>query len=369
MPLPDFQLERYFARYEFNAPYLLSSSDCESQTIGNVLALEPGAAEEFQNLWLGYTESQGDPALRDEIARIYTNVEAQDILVFSGAEEAIYVFMHAGLQSGDHVIVHYPAYQSLHEIARAQGCNVTLWETHADDNWELNMDFLRRHLRPETRAVIVNCPHNPTGYQMSSEKWEELLALSQEQGFRIFSDEVYRFLECDPAKRLPAACDVAVNAVSLGVMSKAFGLPGLRIGWLATRDRALFQRLCAYKDYTTICNSAPSEFLARIALRHRDTLITRSQDIIRDNLALLNPFFAAHTDRFRWRPPLAGPIAFPELLREDVETFCDNVVREAGVLLLPGTVYDSHLNHFRIGFGRANFPMALAQFTEYMNSY
>jgi len=369
MTLPDFQLERYFARYEFNAPYLLSSSDCESLTVGNVLALEPGAAEQFQDLWLGYTESQGDPKLRNEIARMYTNIEAQDVLVFTGAEEAIYVFMHAGLQSGDHVIVHYPAYQSLYEIARAQGCDVTLWETNPGDNWELDISFLRQQLRPNTRAVILNCPHNPTGYLMSQDKWDELQALSQEHGFRIFSDEVYRFLEYDPATRLPAACDIAENAVSLGVMSKAFGLPGLRIGWLATRDRALYQRLCAYKDYTTICNAAPAEFLATIALRHQDALLLRNQDIIRSNIALLSLFFAARPERFRWRPPLAGPIAFPELLKENVEAFCDDAVREAGVLLLPGTVYAPRLNHFRIGFGRANFPTALAQFAEYLDSH
>ena len=369
MEIPDFRLERYFARYEFNAPYLLSSSDCESLTVKDVLALEAGAAEALQNLWLGYTEYEGDPKLRTEIAGLYENVEAKDVLVFSGAEEAIFVFMHAALQSGDHVVVHYPGYQSLHEIARSLGCDVTLWETHAADDWELDLDFLRRNLRPETKAVIVNCPHNPTGYLMSPDKWRELLDLSREHGFRIFADEVYRFLEYDLADRLPAACEEAENAVSLGVMSKAFGLPGLRIGWLVTRDRDLYTRLCAFKDYTTICNAAPSEFLATVALRHRDALITRSLDIIRRNLALLNPFFAAHVDRFSWRPPTAGPIAFPALINgEDVETFCDRTVREAGVLLLPGTLYAPGLNHFRVGFGRANLPEAIARFDNFLHS-
>ena len=367
MQLPDFRLERYFARYEFNAPYLLSSSDCESLTVGEVLALEPGAAEAFQNLRLGYTEYEGDPKLRVQIAGLYENVEAKDVLVFSGAEEAIFVFMHAALQPGDHVIVHYPGYQSLHEIARSLGCDVTLWETRAADGWELDMDFLRRNLRPQTKTVIVNCPHNPTGYLMPHEKWRDLVALSREHGFRIFADEVYRLLEYDVADRLPAAGDAAENAVSLGVMSKAFGLPGLRIGWLVIRDRALYARLCAFKDYTTICNAAPSEFLATIGLRHKDALLARSLKIIRENRELLTPFFAVHSALFDWQIPKAGPIAFPALKSGDVETFCERAVTEAGVLLLPGTLYAPGLNHFRIGFGRANMPEALSLFDAYLH--
>ena len=366
MQIPDFRLERYFARYEFNAPYLLSSSDCESLTIGAVLALEPGAAEAFQNLWLGYTEYEGDPKLRAEIAALYENVEPKDVLVFSGAEEAIFVFMNAALERGDHVIVHYPGYQSLHEIARSLGCDVTLWETSAADGWELDMDFLRRNLRPETKAVIVNCPHNPTGCLMPPDKWRELLDLSRGHGFRIFADEVYRFLEYDETYRLTAACEELQNAVSLGVMSKAFGLPGLRIGWLITRDRDLYARLCAFKDYTTICNAAPSEFLATVGLRHKDALLTRSQEIIRRNLEMLNPFFAAHSALFDWQAPKAGPIAFPALKTGNVEAFCDRAVTEAGVLLLPGTLYAPDLNHFRVGFGRANMPEALGRFDDYL---
>jgi aspartate/methionine/tyrosine aminotransferase len=138
-------------------------------------------------------------------------------------------------------------------------------------------------------------------------------------------------------------------------MSKSYGLPGLRIGWAATHDKATLDAMAALKDYTTICNSAPSEFLAELALRHRQTLVDRNLAIIRRNLDVLDGFFARHTGRFAWRRPPAGPIAFPQLLGEEVAAFCERLVTQTGVLLLPGTVYDHPGNHFRIGFGREKF--------------
>jgi aspartate/methionine/tyrosine aminotransferase len=149
-------------------------------------------------------------------------------------------------------------------------------------------------------------------------------------------------------------------------MSKTYGLPGLRIGWVATRNESLLSKMAALKDYTTICNSAPSEFLAELALRHRQTLIERNLGIITHNLSLLDEFFARQYERFAWQRPKAGPIAFPRLLGEDVEAFCHDLVVKAGVLLLPGTIYDDSGNHFRIGFGRKNLPEGLERLEAYL---
>ena len=368
MRMAPFALERYFARYEFSAPYLLCCSDCESLSIDDVLRLEPGAEERFRRLRLGYTESKGSPALRREIAGLYEHVEPDQVLVHAGAEEAILGFMNTVLKAGDHVIVHYPCYQSLSEVARAIGCTVTHWVARPEAGWDLDLDELRRHLRPDTRAVVVNCPHNPTGYLMSADKWRALVALSQEHGFILFSDEVYRTLEYEAERRLPALCDVDARGVSLGVMSKSFGLAGLRIGWIATRNRDLLARMAAFKDYTTICNSAPSEFLAEVALRHRAGVVGRNLDLVRRNLAALNPFFAENKERFAWVAPSAGPIAFPSLVgTEDAARFCDDLVTRTGVLLLPGTTYGSAFGqHFRIGFGRGNFVECLSKLRAYL---
>src|SRR5512133_2217649 len=294
MNLPPFKLERYFARYEFRTEYLLCSSDCEAMSIADLLAFEPDAAEKFQNVWLGYTESQGSPALRAEICKLYETIQPDEILVYAGAEEAIFVFMFAAFQPGDHVIVHSPGYQSLAEVARAAGCDVSPWFAHEENKWALDLDEVLRLLRKNTKAIIINTPHNPTGYLMSRQDYDALHRFAQENNLLLFSDEVYRESEYDSAARLRAGCDYGEHAVSLGVTSKTYGLAGLRIGWIATKNDKIYNKMASLKDYTTICNSAPSEFLSEVALRNRQKLIDRNLAIIQHNLTIMDDFFNRH---------------------------------------------------------------------------
>jgi aspartate/methionine/tyrosine aminotransferase len=370
MKIAPFKLERFFAKYEFKAPYLLSSSDCESLTVDDLLAYEPAARDRLNALWLGYTESEGRPELRSAITQLYEKITADQVLVCAGAEEAIFLFMNATLNNSDHVIVHTPCYQSLTEIATSIGCEITAWQTNGANNWELDTDQLSKLIRPNTRAVIVNSPHNPTGYLMSHETQQHIIEIARQHGIVIFSDEVYRYLEHDATDTLPAMCDLYENAVSLGVMSKTYGLAGLRIGWIATQNSAIRAAIASYKDYTSICNSAPSELLAIVALNHRDEIAARNLNIIRQNLSLLDLFFSRYEDLFQWWHPKAGSIAYPHLkLAQDVESFCIDVVEKSGVLLLPGTCYEVQSRHFRIGFGRMNMSQALEQFEQYLGKY
>jgi aspartate/methionine/tyrosine aminotransferase len=366
MKLNQFQLERYFAEYEHSVPYLLCSSDCESMALGDLLALEPGALERLSSLWLGYTESLGNPELRQAIAELYARITAEQVLVHAGAEEAIFNFMNVALAPGDHAIVHAPCYQSLGEVAKGVGVEVTEWRGNPESAWALDLEVLKDALTPRTRVVVVNFPHNPTGFLPAPEFVYELSKLSERHGFVIFSDEVYRGLELDRADRLPALADVNERAVSLGVMSKTYGLAGLRIGWIATRNGRLFRELAAFKDYTTICNSAPSELLATLALRHADAIVGRNLKIIRENLDRLDLFFGSHAELFAWSRPRAGSIAFPGLLRGEIDAFCADLVRKAGILLLPGTLYGPGYNAFRIGFGRRNLPESLERFEAHL---
>ncbi len=367
MNIAAFKLERFFAKYEFNAPYLLCCSDCESVSLHELLDLEPGSYEEFNALWLGYTESQGHPELRREITKLYRKISPEHVLVHPGAEEAIFIFIHAAFERGDHIIVHDPCYQSLREIAVSIGCDITKWTAREQDHWELDVDFLKQNIKANTRAIIVNCPHNPTGYLMSQKKLMQIVDIARARGLLFFSDEVYRELEYNTEDRLPAACDLYEHAISLGVMSKTYGLAGLRVGWIATKDQALYQKMATFKDYTTICNSAPSEFLSILALRHREKLVRRNREIVFNNLHLLRPFFLRYGHLFTWVVPKAGAIAFPKLeIDLDVEQFCLDLVEKKGVLLLPGNYYDFDNKHFRIGFGRKNMPQALEKFEEYV---
>lgn len=367
MNLPPFRLERYLAMYEFNTEFLLCTSDCESMSIGDLLAFEEGAAEKFQNTWLGYTESQGSPSLRKEICNLYTSIQPEDILVHAGAGEAIYLFMHASFKEGDHVIVHSPGYQSLTEVARAVGCDVSPWMAREENGWALDLDELRHLMRSNTKGIVINIPHNPTGYLLSRSDFDALNKFAQENNLILFSDEVYRESEYDSSRKLLAACDYGSHAVSLGVTSKTYGLAGLRIGWIATKNKKIYQNMALLKDYTSICNSAPSEFLAEVAMRNRSKLVRRNLEIIKHNLTIIDEFFGHHASLFTWNRPQAGSMGFPKLLKGDVQTFCDDLVKNAGVLLLPGSVYDDANNHFRLGLGRKNLPQAVVRLELYLS--
>jgi aspartate/methionine/tyrosine aminotransferase len=362
MRLPDFRLERYFARWEFRAEYLLCASDVEPYRLEELLPL---ADAECRGLWrelkLGYTESAGHPLLRREIAQLYDRIEPEDVLVFSGAEEAIFVVANVLLGPSDHAVVMWPGYQSLHEVARGTGAEVTLWPLRRSD-WAPDPGELKRLLRPNTKLVVVNFPHNPTGALADAATFRAIAATAEQTRGHLLSDEVYRFLEYNASERLPAAADLSERGVSLGVMSKAFALAGLRIGWIATRDRELLSRAAALKDYTTICASAPSEILATIALRARDRILARNRALIAENLRQLDRFFADWAHAFTWIRPRAGSVAFPRILRGlSADAFCEELRERESVLLLPGSAFEYSGEHFRIGLGRTSLPDAIAR--------
>ena len=362
MKIAEFELERYFARWEFAVEHLLCASDVEGYPMAELLGL---ADDETRGLWdglrLGYTESSGHPLLRAEIAGLYEQVSPEDVLVFGGAEEAIFCLLSAELGPGDHAIVTWPGYQSLYEVARANGAEVSLHELHERDGWALDVDRLRTAIRPETRLVIVNGPHNPTGMLPTHAEWRALTDLCSEAGVHLLSDEVYRFLGFDAADRLTAGADALERGVSLGVLSKSFAMAGLRIGWLASRDHELLARAAALKDYTTICSSAPAEILGIIALRARETVLARSRAIVGANLPLLDRFFAEHAGSFSWVRPRAGSVGFPRLTVPGVsiDDFAAELVEAEGVLLLPGSRFGYPGDHFRVGFGRTDLPIAV----------
>jgi aspartate/methionine/tyrosine aminotransferase len=365
--IADFALERYFARWEFAVEHVLGASDVQGIPMAELLAM---ADDETLGLWdgltLGYTESTGHPLLRREVAALYEGIEPDDVLVFAGAEEAIFCLVNVLVGPGDHAIVTWPGYQSLHEVARAAGADVTLHELREDADWALDVAALRGQVTPATRLIVVNAPHNPTGMLPDRATYDALVALTAESGAYLLLDEVYRFLEAD-AERLPAGADALDRGISLGVMSKSFALAGLRIGWLATRDRDLLARCAAFKDYTTICSSAPSEILALIALRARDRVLVRSRSIVAANLERLDGFFEDWADRFTWVRPRAGPVGFPRLTVPGVEIddWAAGLIEAEGVLLLPGSQFGYGGNHFRLGFGRTDLPAAIERLETY----
>jgi len=368
MRIADFALERYFARWEFAVEHLLCASDVQAYPMRELLDLADGETRAlWADLTLGYTESTGHPLLRREIAALYDGLEPDDVLVFAGAEEGIFCLVNVLLGPGDHAVVTWPGYQSLYEIARAAGANVTLHELREDAAWQLDLDGLRRQITAATKLIVVNAPHNPTGMLPDRATFDGLVAIAEESGAHLLMDEVYRFLEFSDDDRLPAGTEAAERGVSLGVMSKSFAMAGLRIGWLATRDRDLLARCAAFKDYTTICASAPSEILALIGLRARETVLARSAAIVATNLERLDAFFETWPDRFTWVRPRAGSVGFPRLTVPGItiDDWAAGLVAAEGVLLLPGSQFGFGGNHFRLGFGRTDLPEALERLEAY----
>jgi len=361
MPLREFALERFFARHEFAAKHILGASDIEGMSLAELLALaDPETHRLWDGLRLGYTESPGLPLLRSEIASLHDGLTAEHILTFAGAEEGIFLTMHATLAAGDHVVAVRPAYQSLHEVARSIGADVSPVTLDPRD-WSLDIDQLIAALRPNTRLVVINFPHSPTGAHIEEWQLDAIVRACAERGIRLFSDEVYRLLEHDRGATLPPAATLDDRAVSLGVMSKAFGLAGLRIGWIATRDDQLRHRVATLKDYTTICNSAPSEILALIALRARGRILDQGHAIIGANLPILTDFVRRHAARLAWSPPKAGSVCFPRFIGGvDAERVATQLVERTGVLIVPGSRFEFDRAYFRVGYGRTDMAAALA---------
>jgi len=371
MKIPPFKLEEFWKIYEFKAPYILCGSDVESWTLKEILAL---ADEDCLQLWnslnLGYTEVPGMPLLRKEIASLYTNMGPDNILTFAGAEEGIYCLMQALVNPGDHVIVIEPCYQSLSTLPEVAGGKLTKIKLNPEKKWKLNLDEIKKAFRPNTKLVVLNYPHNPTGSLLDQQTFEGIIELARKSNAYIFCDEVYRYLEINESDRLPSIADAYEKGISLNVMTKSFGLGGLRIGWIATQNQELLEQLGSYKLYTSICNSGPSEILALIALRAKEKILKRSREITLSNFEILKSFMKRNEKKLSWIEPKAGPMALIQLkLPVTIEKFVKDAVDQAGILVMPADVYDLEGNYFRVGFGKKTMPANLERFERFLNSY
>ena len=371
--LPDFKLETYFSRWEFNTKYNLCASDTESLSLDFLLN---NCTEEDKNrlkgMKFGYTETYGSKILRESIANTYDRGSYKDILTFAGAEEGIYVAMKSILSKNDHAIIITPNYQSAETIPSSI-CDVTAVDLDPNDNWNLDISKIKSSIQSNTRLISINFPHNPTGKIISKDELNEIISISRKNNIFLFSDEIYRLMERDVSKRLDQVSDLYEKGISLNGMSKTYGMPGIRLGWVSSKDHILLDKMERYKHYLSICNSNPNEELTIIALKIRDKIISRTKGIIDNNLKILDKFFKKNENLFDWKIPDGGCIGFPKYNGKDgVKSFCEKLVKEKSVLLLPSYVYKSEigktpLSNFRIGYGRVNMPEALSEIEDFLN--
>jgi aspartate/methionine/tyrosine aminotransferase len=371
MSINVFKLEEYLGKYEFSAPYLLCCSDTESMTMQEVIDMaQPADKSLWDNLTLGYTEVQGLPLLREQIvSSLYPSLEANNIQCFAGAEDGIFCALHALCEAGDHIIVLTPCYQSLMEIPYLKNASITSLALREENQWRIDLSEIKQAIQSNTRGVIINFPHNPTGQVITQPELLALVDVCREHDFWLFSDEVYRLLGQPNELWASPAAELYEKALSLGVMSKAFGMAGLRVGWIACQDKKLLKKIEQVKHYTSICNSAPSEILSLIALKNKDRILARNNKIVADNLHLLDNFIEEYGTLFEWVRPQGGCVGFVKYNKEEsVDIFAQRLLQEKGVLLLPASLYEKTSQHFRIGFGRKNMPAALNRLREFLEN-
>lgn len=366
MKIADFKLERYFARYEFSAKYLLSSSDCDG--FGMTEILEQANEEEraiWDSLKLGYTESEGHPLLKESISGLYQNIQPDQVLV-SSPGEANFILMNTLLEKGDHVICMRPAYQSLYQVVKSLGVELSYWEADPE-SWFYDPSDLENLVQSNTKLIIVNFPHNPTGAFPKKQEWKAILAIARKQGAYLFADEMYRLLTHSGTEEIPAACDLYEKAISLWGMAKSFGMAGLRIGWLASQDKSILHKVLAFKDYLSICNSAPSEILAMIGLNHKEHFLQLNLKKIEANITHFKDFTERHRKLISFVPPKAGSTAFARLhIPESSLDFSEKLVEESGIMALPAEMFEFGDKHIRVGFGRENFQEILKVLDGYL---
>lgn len=370
MKIKPFILEEYLTRYEFSTQYLLCCSDAQSFTMSEIVSMANAEHKAlWDNLTFKYTEPYGHPLLLEHIAsELYPGLASKNILCFAGAEEGIFAALSVLCEKNDHVIVLTPCYQSLAEIPQSCGASVTQIALQETNQWRIDLESIKNSITPKTKCIVMNFPHNPTGQVITEAELTELIQICDKQGIWLFSDEVYRLLGTpNQPWALPAACAYD-KALSLGVMSKAFGMAGLRIGWIACQNTEMLHKMKLVKDYMSICNSAPSEILSLIALSNKDKILDRNNDIVTHNLKKLDDFFVKYSDLFEWIRPQGGCVGFVKYKsNQSTDIFCDRLVQQKKVLLMPASIYQHTGNYFRIGFGRTNMPQALQQLEAFLH--
>ena len=364
--MQSFALGEFLTRWGDAARHDLSASECEPLPLPALLALAgPADQRRWDRLSLGYGDPRGAIWLREAIAETYDTVTETQLLCCAGAQEALTCVARAVLDSGDHAIVVVPCYPATELTVGAAG-DVSGLALDPARGWQLDLGRLEAAIRPNTRLLVANFPNNPTGALPTQAAFDALVALCRRHGLWLVNDEVYRLVDRDPARRLPQVVDVYERGISINALSKSHGLPGLRIGWVACRDAARLARMQVVKNTLSGLLAAPSELLAHVALRAQEQILGRNRARAEANLTQMRAFFRRHADLFAWEEPAGGVTAFPRYRGpEGVETFVETLVREAGVMVLPASIWRSALaptpmDRFRIGFGRDGVGPALA---------
>lgn len=357
MKIDTFLLERWMTRHETHVQFDIAESGILPLSTDDLLNFEPAEArretlDRLLQLPLGYSEARGTEALRAALAATYRRGDAEHVLVTTGAIEANFLLFNVLLETGDHVIAPFPAYQQLYSVPKAIGCDVSLWHVGPDTGYRYDVDALARLVTPRTKVIVVNTPHNPTGAMLSPADAARVYALAADAGATVIGDEAYRWLAVPGGEPFADPMfDLGPAGVSVGTLSKPFGLPGLRIGWLAGPPD-LIQACWAFRDYVSLSPGKLNDALAVLAMKHRGAIVERNTRIITANLAAATRWMAERASFLSWTPPRGGLLA---LLKYDLPidslTLADRLAIDHSVMLAPGSAF-GYEHHLRLGIGQ-----------------
>ncbi|MEW6990129.1 aminotransferase class I/II-fold pyridoxal phosphate-dependent enzyme [Colwelliaceae bacterium 6441] len=352
----------------------LSNASAQSLTLGELCQLADQAINRFQQVKLGYAPLKGDLALRQRIVEFHqqlnhhqTALAEDNVLTFCGAQEALASIYQTLLSRGDEVVVLTPNYPSLTAMAEDYGCIVKKVNLDPEQGWHINFDDIKRAVNKRTKLIVLNSPHNPSGVIIDSSLAEQILELAKQYNCYLLADDVSQASNYQQHSLSHRYLDYDKGLV-VSVLSKSFGLAGIRIGWVISKNKRLINNLLAIKSYGSICCSAIDEAAANLALTVSDKILKNNNDIIKENTQLFTSFIDEHSEMFSWTPPQAGILAIVKVnCEQPIELWAKNFVEKTGVLILPTSLFGLSGNYFRLGLGQKNFKQLLSTLSRFVD--
>lgn len=369
--IAPFGVEAWLNKWEKSATYDISQSTIASFTMHELLNLDGHHGQEFYEMLnkqkLNYGWIEGSSEFKQEVAKLYKHVDPHNVLQTNGATGANTLALYSLIKPGDHVIAEYPSYQQLFDIPKSLGADVDYWRIHEEDNWYPKIDDLKKLMRRDTKMICLNNANNPTGTILDEDFLKQVVEIAKSVGAYVLVDEVYLPLD-DPSKFTPIV-DLYDKGISTNSLSKTYSVPGIRIGWTATNSELadLFRK---FRDYTMICGGVFNDLLATYVMKHRDAVLARNRKLVLGNLAIYKEW-VANEDRVSVVMPQAVSTSFPKLdVPVDIHTFCENLLKDEGVLLVPGDSFDTP-KHVRLGYcaPQATLKEGLKRLSKYMHQY
>lgn len=339
------ELEVWFDKYQYEIEYDIGESAVKTVILQDLNI-------DLSDIPLRYGHHRGRPDLREKIASFHPDLKPDQVIVTTGASEANFILVSALVKPGDHVIIEHPNYPSLYEVPRSLGCEVELFTLRFDNHFKPDLQELEKKITPQTKLLSLTHPNNPTGSQITQTELQKLIELAEKHNIHLMLDETYRYMAWGK-DLLPAAASLSEKAISISSMSKCYGLPGIRTGWLASKDQSVLDAGLAIREQLSIANNALSEEIAARVLDQREDYLQKARDRIEKNRTIVADWMDRQQD-FEWILPEAGVVCLPRI-RSHVQVAPESLFKllaeKYKTFVVPGRCFEMAENYFRIGFG------------------